>query len=166
MFITLFMTSTSRENAYVVWLGSMKWVFGPAQGSWPGSGSLLWSGWLSSSSTATPHRYKQIQYNKIQWCFRPKTTQMYTCFIHHIKYDVGFRDFSVYNIFLHLTLFFYGHWTIDIYLTLAAWPSMIFVYFIISFFFQIFCFQYIFIIISNSLASCGWLHPWLYILAK
>ena len=37
-------------------LGGM--VFGPAQGAW--SAPLLWSGWLSSSSTATQHRYIQI----------------------------------------------------------------------------------------------------------
>ncbi len=28
----------------------------------PGTGPLFWSGWLSSSSTATPNRYVQIQY--------------------------------------------------------------------------------------------------------
>ncbi len=33
----------------------MGWVYGPAQGAW--SGPLLWSGWLSSSSTTTPHRF-------------------------------------------------------------------------------------------------------------
>ena len=43
---------------YVVCLGSIGWVFGQAQGAW--SGPLLWSGWLSGSSTATPHRFIQI----------------------------------------------------------------------------------------------------------
>ncbi len=35
---------------YVVWLGSMD------QRKVRGSSPLLWSGWLSNSSTATPHR--------------------------------------------------------------------------------------------------------------
>ena len=33
-------------------------VFGQAQGAW--SSPLLWSGWLSSSSTETLHKYIQI----------------------------------------------------------------------------------------------------------
>ncbi len=39
---------------YVVWLGSMRrgWVLGQVHRSGP----LLWSGWRSSSSTATPNR--------------------------------------------------------------------------------------------------------------
>ncbi len=41
---------------YVVWRGSMGWVFGKAQGAW--SGPMLLSGWLLS--TATPHRSIQI----------------------------------------------------------------------------------------------------------
>ena len=36
----------------------MGWVFGQVQGAW--FGPLLWSGWLSSSSTATPHRFIHI----------------------------------------------------------------------------------------------------------
>ncbi len=41
---------------YVVWLGStMGWDFGQAEDAW--SGLLLWSGLLSNSSTATPHRF-------------------------------------------------------------------------------------------------------------
>ena len=36
----------------------MAWVFGQAQGA--RSGPLLWSGGLSISSTATPHRFIQI----------------------------------------------------------------------------------------------------------
>ncbi len=41
----------------------MIWVFGQAQGAW--SGPLLWSGWLSGSSTATPHRF--IQVHKLEY---------------------------------------------------------------------------------------------------
>ncbi len=47
-------------------LSSMGWVFGRMQGAQ--SGPLLWSGWLSSSSTATPHRYIHIQiHTNISW---------------------------------------------------------------------------------------------------
>ncbi len=41
----------------------MGWVFEQAQGVW--SGPLLWSGWLLSSSAATPHRFLQIHINTI-----------------------------------------------------------------------------------------------------
>ncbi len=36
----------------------MGWVFGQAQGVW--AGMLLWSGWLSSLSSGTPHNFIQI----------------------------------------------------------------------------------------------------------
>ena len=43
---------------YVVWLESMGWVFGQGQGALPVP--LLWSGWLLSSSSTTPHKCIQI----------------------------------------------------------------------------------------------------------
>ncbi len=44
-----------------------------------GSGPLSWSGWLSSPSTAIPHRYLQIHYNTIVYQKSKKFQQV--CFI-------------------------------------------------------------------------------------
>ncbi len=66
---------------YVVWLGSMIYWMGLwTSVSCVWYGPLLWSGWLSSSSTATPHSNMKIQYNTL-WGFA------YIKFYHFLKYS-------------------------------------------------------------------------------